>query len=163
MLVLQIYASNRKMGWKLLGSGATAAFLQGGHGTRKKRLFMCPPRGPASPARNCFPADLYKLVGNVYGLASAPLEWAREVISRMLGLGFQQHSVDHMLFVKLDENRKLMALGIFHADDLILAYGPQFTIQALLDAFTRGNIVYAPEVITFCGRQIHVLQDRAAV
>ena len=62
MLVLQIYASNRKMGWKLLGSDATAAFLQGGHGTRKNRLFMFPPRDPVSTARNCFPADLYEIV-----------------------------------------------------------------------------------------------------
>ena len=88
MLILQIYASGKGDGWILFGSDATAAFLQGGRGTRKDRLFMFPPRDPISQARNCFPAGLYEIVGNVYGLANAPLEWAWEVIQRMTTLGF---------------------------------------------------------------------------
>lgn len=92
MLVLQVYASGKmtyNRTWNMVCADATTAFLQGSAGTRPDRLFMLPPRDPVAGARNCFPRKLYDITGHVYSLASAPLEWARDVVRRMNDLGFE--------------------------------------------------------------------------
>ena len=165
MLVVQIYASGKldpRGPWKLLGSDATAAFLQGESGQRSERLFMLPPNDPISKARGCFPGELYEIIGNVYGLANAPLEWSREVIKRMTALGFVQHSADSMLFYKL-ENGELVAVGIFHVDDLIFTCAARYDMTKLHESFKWGDIKYAPETITFCGREVHDQSDRVII
>ena len=165
MLVMQVFASGKldpDGEWLLLNADATAAFLQGMQELRPDKLYMLPPRDGVVKDTDVFPGILYEITGNVYGLANAPVTWAREVVKRMKSLGFVQHSVDSMLFYHIIDG-KLAAIGIFHVDDLILACRRLYDLTGLKTAFKWGAMHFAPEVLTFCGREVRDLGDRVLI
>ncbi len=82
-------------------------------------------------------AELYEVVGNVYGLANAPFLFSKVVRSKMKRLGFVEHSLDCMLFL-FYENSELIAIACFHVDDMLLACAPSYDLNRLKDAFTWG-------------------------
>ena len=166
MVVLQVYAAGKSKGkgrWRLLCADARAAFLQGAQEERPDRLYMLPPRDGVSAPTRCWPGVLYEITGNVFGLANAPLTWAKEVIRRMVEkLGFVQHSVDAMMFLKY-RNGQIIVVCIFHVDDLLLTCDATYDLSELNATFSWGSMTFAPEVLTFCGRQIIDMPDKVIV
>ena len=109
-------------------------------------------RAPSDPiARKAVPefqapdgwGALYELLGSVFGLADAPRRWFEEIRRRLLGAGWQQHSLDAACFMLfkdgaseadlldddgnmiLDEDGKfvqVLAVAVFHVDDLISTF-----------------------------------------
>lgn len=65
--------------WHLWLSDAEKAFLQGVQDKTERGNQppnMAPPRDPTLEAANAYPAPLYEIVGNCYGLANAPRVWS---------------------------------------------------------------------------------------
>ena len=107
-VVLQFYISYLAEGWKLFAGDIEAAFLQGEQ--KGRTLFMFPPRDGLIDLAGAFPHRLYRILGNVYGLANAPLEWANEVRRRLYSVGFVSHSLDVMCFLYFQGNALLCIL-----------------------------------------------------
>ncbi|CAE8632217.1 unnamed protein product, partial [Polarella glacialis] len=172
-LILQIYVSgaNRKFNdltdkWSLLSADALTAFLQGTQ-QRDKRLFMQPPRDPLVERSGIFPAELYEIVGNVYGLANAPREWLLLVKTRLFAEGFVQHSLDHMVFMyfeaQADGSSRLLCVLMIHVDDLLMTYSELFTKDKVMKLFKWGSIKEAPCQIVYLGKEINSIVDAAGV
>ncbi|CAE8672696.1 unnamed protein product, partial [Polarella glacialis] len=173
ILILQIYVSgaNRKFNdltdkWFLLSADALTAFLQGTQ-QRDKRLFMQPPRDPLVERSGIFPAELYEIVGNVYGLANAPREWLLLVKTRLFAEGFVQHSLDHMVFMyfeaQADGSSRLLCVLMIHVDDLLMTYSELFNKDKVMKLFKWGSIKEAPCQIVYLGKEINSLVDAAGV
>ena len=92
--------------WFLWASDAKSAFLQGDQDTSERDgpLYMRPPRDPLIEATCSFPAELYLVTGNCYGLPNAPRVWYLRVHRTMLEHGFKRHSFD--LYVLLQRQRR---------------------------------------------------------
>eukprot|EP00971_Amphidinium_carterae_P100930 1996885-Amphidinium_carterae.1 len=80
---------------------------------------MTPPSDEIGRRAGTFPHRLYKLVGNVYGLANAPLTFTREVQRKLMALGFRSHPLDACLYLLYHEE-SLVAACIWHVDDMLL-------------------------------------------
>ena len=77
-----------------------------------------------------FPHELYEVTGNVYGLANAPHAFNTKVIVVMTSLGAKSHPLDLMLIMWGHPQGWLIALAIFHADDVLTAWNPvQFNVS----------------------------------
>ena len=153
-VVLQFYVTYLTEGWKLFAGDVEAAFLQGGQSGRT--LFMHPPRDGLIDLACAFAHRLYRILGNVYGLANAPLEWANEVRRRLYSVGFVSHSLDVMCFLYF-QGGTLLCILIFHVDDCLAAYSPDFDFSLLEDLFEWGSKTFAPDLIKFLGKAIRVL------
>jgi len=153
-VVLQFYISYLAEGWKLFAGDVEAAFLQGEQSGRT--LFMHPPRDGLMDLAGAFAHRLYRILGNVYGLANAPLEWANEVRRRLYGVGFVSHSLDVMCFMFFQGN-VLLCILIFHVDDCLAAYSPKFDFSLLENLFEWGTKVFAPDTIRYLGKSIVTL------
>ena len=101
MLVIQTAVSGMnqavqldKRTWHLWSGDVSTAFLQG------VRL------------AGTFPAELYEVLGNLYGFASAPRTWAKHVVSTLLRADFTQHRLDRMCFYKKDSPRGRLLGGL---------------------------------------------------
>eukprot|EP00971_Amphidinium_carterae_P289495 5748042-Amphidinium_carterae.1 len=68
MLVLQVCVCVSNS-WSLVSADIQTAFLQGLQ-NRDIPLYMGPPQDPLCKKSKVFPVKLYRVVGNVYGLAS---------------------------------------------------------------------------------------------
>ena len=99
-------------GWPVGAADASAAFLQGSQVGRDEPLYMEPPADPLIEASGRFQeSTLYKIEGNIYGLANAPLAWSKEVVSRMKAVGFTIHTLA-MCFIHRDRQGHLDCLAI---------------------------------------------------
>ena len=177
LIVVQLYASgvNRKVGtgghkWRLLAADAEAAFLQGDASAgRPGDIWMKPPADPLVKESGCFDAPLYRLTSTVYGLANAPRAWTRRVSEKLNEAGFQNHSLDRMMWMhycvdtKTSSEPVLDAVVIFHVDDMLTAFSELFDIEILLGLFRWGNITEAPAVLKYCGKQITTLETEAGI
>ena len=103
-LILNIYCSGRngmvgstRCRFKLWSGDVRTAFLQGEQDSNESEedLYMAPPRDLIEEA-GAYPHRLYKITGNVYGLANSPRLWARVIIRRMTRAHFRQAPIEHI-------------------------------------------------------------------
>ena len=104
MFLMIVSGSNRclfdtQQLWITWIGDAKTAFLQGVQDPQERDgpLFMRPPRDGLISRTNHWTAALYRIRGNVYGLANAPITWQREVCRRLAHLKFTQHMFDKQL------------------------------------------------------------------
>ena len=162
-LLLVIYISGRnraflgdKRVWRLWCADATTAFLQGTQqdGERPNRLFMQSPRDPILLQAGAFPATMYEIHGNVYGLANAPRLWSLEVGKRLLSAGFRPHALDHMCFLHYDKEGRLDCISLVYVDDFLVTYADNFDLTIITALFKWGSTSDDTDVITFKGKQL---------
>ena len=162
-LLLVIYISGRnraflddKRVWRLWCADATTAFLQGTQqdGERPNRLFMQSPRDPILLQAGAFPATMYEIHGNVYGLANAPRLWSLEVGKRLLSAGFRPHALDRMCFLHYDKEGRLDCISLVYVDDFLVTYADNFDLTIITALFKWGSTSDDTDVITFKGKQL---------
>ena len=61
-------------------------------------IYTAPPNDPLIVEAGAYPARLYEVTGNCYGLANAPRVWYNKVRDTLLEAGFEQHSLDKCFF-----------------------------------------------------------------
>ena len=130
--------------WRMWLSDAEKAFLQGDQDTPERKglpLYMQPPRDPIILAAEAYPADLYLVTSNCYGLANAPRAWFKKVDRRARERDFIQHSFDRCLYYHVGPDKQLDAVMIIHVDDFMAVYSETFDLTILQDMFQWGNIV----------------------
>ena len=172
-LVMALFASgcNRMLlsaqtRWKLWAGDVKTAFLQGDPEPRSQPLFMMPPQDGITRAAGVFTAPLYQIVGNIYGLASAPRTWSLHVTKTLLSAGWSQHTLDKMLFYKYNKfpNEKfpvLAAVLVAYVDDFLLAHDERFSRDELTNLFQWGSQEELTESnpIEFKGKQLKLIYD----
>ena len=163
-LLLAVYIAGRNKRflnngrcWRLWCADATTAFLQGrqDQGERPNKLYMLSPRDPILNAAGAFPATMYEINGNVYGLANAPRLWSLEVGKRLLSAGFRPHSLDRMCFLHYDSEGVLDCMALVYVDDFLVTYADSFDLETVTSLFKWGSTSSDKEVITFKGKQLH--------
>jgi len=168
--VMQWYVSGIFQGlgpWILTSADIKNAFLQGKSSQNPgEELFWSPPRDPLVSAAGVFSARLYRIVGNLYGRVDAPVIFCDFLRGKMRDLGFIAHSLDCMTFMFFatvaDGRYLLLAIAVFHVDDMLLAHSPEFDISILREAFTWGAWSSSPETLTWSGREIETMPDGRA-
>ena len=81
---------------------------------------------------------------------------------RMSKVGFKQHTADSMMFYA-PERGAASAIAVCHVDDIIVTCASTFDLAPLQAAFIWGSTRSAPEVITFCGRQMNDYPDHLLI
>ena len=149
LIILSIAASganslfnNDGLKWHLWLSDAAQAFLQGRQdpSERDGPIYMSPPRDPIIEAAGAYPASLYEVTGNCYGLANAPRVWFNRVCEGLRSIGFKQHSFDRCMFVHHTADGTLDSVLIVHVDDFMAAYSTAFDLSLLEELFEWGSI-----------------------
>ena len=149
--------------WHLWASDAKSAFLQGDQDASERNgpLYMRPPRDPLIEATGSFPAELYLVTGNCYGLPNAPRVWYLRVHKTMLERGFKRHSFDRCLYYYVGDGNKLQAVVIIHVDDFLATYSESFPLHLLENMFVWGSItkVTTEEHAVYRGKEIRLHQE----
>jgi hypothetical protein len=118
----------------------TNAFLTGKTPKRDQPLYMHAPRDPILVQAGALQeAELFEVVGNVYGQANAPNVFSNDVREKMVIIKFQAHSLDVMLFLFYDDQGALQAAILFHVDDMIGTWSPTFDSSPFEEAFDWGD------------------------
>eukprot|EP00438_Fugacium_kawagutii_P011147 Skav200228 [mRNA] locus=scaffold2352:155227:163374:+ [translate_table: standard] len=128
--------------WCLWLSDAAQAFLQGRQDSTERSgpLFMTGPDDPIQKEAGCFPARLYRIEGNCYGLPNAPRVWFLHVQSRLLEINFIQHEYDRCMFYHIGDDEMLDAVLIVHVDDFMMTYASTFNIDKMEKLFEWGSV-----------------------
>ena len=129
--------------WSVWISDAAQAFLQGRQDPteRKGPIYMEPPRDPILVEAGAYPAPLYEVEGNCYGLANAPRVWYNNVVAGMKKINFFQRSLDRCFFMHINEKKKVLdAMCIVHVDDFLTVYSEIFPLEAMEKLFKWGSI-----------------------
>eukprot|EP00439_Symbiodinium_sp_Y106_P057908 s106_g8.t1 len=149
--------------WFLWASDAKSAFLQGTQDTSERAgpLFMLPPKDPLMEETQSFPADLYVITGNCYGLPNAPRVWYLRVHQKMTEGGFTRHGFDRCLYYFLNENKELVAVVIIHVDDFLATYSEKFPVEVLDGMFVWGSVtkVTPQQSATYRGKEISMIEN----
>ncbi|CAK9008829.1 unnamed protein product [Durusdinium trenchii] len=152
--------------WHLWCGDVKTAFLQGQPEPREEPLYLAPPRDQISILAKVFPASLYLVKGNIYGLASAPRTWTMHVCRCLKQSGWDQHSLDKMFFslyrkVKGFDSEILVAVAVVYVDDFLVSYSDHFNKDELLSMFSWGSqSTLTPETpLDFKGKEIHLRYD----
>ncbi|CAK0896632.1 unnamed protein product, partial [Prorocentrum cordatum] len=135
------------------------------HGSRERggKVYLDPPRDPLVIATGSWPDTLCEVAGNIYGFADAPLVLCRHIRRQMCDLGFVRHSLDVMCFLKFDKGR-LLAIVSWCVDDMFAVYAKsRFDFSQLEKVFVLGKLVYTPEELVWCGREINQYHDGRVV
>ena len=173
MLVYAIFIAgvNGKMNrdgsiWTLWCGDVKTAFLQGEPDPREEPLYLAPPRDQISILAKVFPAPLYLVKGNIYGLASAPRTWTMHVCRRLKENGWTQHSLDKMLFylhkkIPGFQHEVLVAVAIVYVDDFLVSFSNHFNKSELLNLFNWGSqtTLTTESPLEFKGKEIHLRYD----
>eukprot|EP00435_Cladocopium_sp_Y103_P039269 s577_g10.t1 len=173
MLVYALFISghNRKLNrdgakWYLWAGDVKTAFLQGVPESREEPLYLAPPRDEISIRAKIFPAPLYLVQGNIYGLASAPRTWSLHVCKCLKDNGWTQHSLDKMLFylykkVKGFDSEILVAVAVVYVDDFLVTFSDHFNQKELLSLFSWGShtTLTTETPLEFKGKEIHLRYD----
>ena len=134
--------NNDGLKWSLWLSDAEKAFLQGSQdmSERSGDIYMQPPRDPILEAANAFPAPLYQVTGNCYGLANAPRVWYVKVDTDLRTKAhFKRHSFDHCCYYHVSEAGNLDCVLIVHVDDFMATYSEAFDRGLLQNLFRWGS------------------------
>ena len=137
------------------------ALLQGEPEQRDSPLYLRPPRDGVCQLAGIFQADLYEILGNIYGLASAPRTWQLHVTKTLINFGFRQHSLDKMLYFlysKLpgDSFESLSVVIVVYVDDFLVAYNERYNLDSFLKLFTWGaqQELTEDQPLEFKGKQL---------
>ena len=154
--------------WYLWLSDASQAFLQGSQDPSERNgpLYMEPPKDPIRHEAGAFPAALYEVTGNCYGLANAPRVWYNKVRTKLLAANFVQHSFDRCLFYHIGETDGLLdAVLIVHVDDFMCTYSDTFHLELLEGMFEWGSVtkVDAEHPGEYRGKEISMIDDNGKV
>ena len=103
-------------------------------------------------------APLYRVCSNIYGLADAPRVWALEVISRLLRLGYTQHSFDRMIFLKRCSKGKIMSVILVYVDDFLGVHRSDYNFDEVRQSFQWGSLetLEVGKPITFKGKEVEL-------
>ena len=175
-LVFAIYIAGRNgkmMGnpnavWCLWAGDVKTAFLQGTPEQRSMPIFLLPPADGICKRADIFRgADLLEVVGNIYGLASAPRTWQMHVVKVLKQIGYQQSSLDKMLFYYYqkfegESEPVLCAVIIVYVDDFLLTHDSRYDRNHLLKMFKWGsqNELTLENSLDFKGKRISLKHDR---
>ena len=144
-------------------SDAAQAFLQGRQDASERNgpLFMQPPRDPILQEAGAYPAPLYQIEGNCYGLANAPRVWYNKVKEELLKAHFEMHSLDHCFFTHRGKSGDLDAMLIVHVDDFLMCYSSSFNIDIMEKMFKWGSVtrVREGEPGEYRGKEITCMRD----
>ena len=154
MALLQWAAS---MGTDLVNGDCKSAFLQGKPDDEgPEKIYMRVPQDGISLAAiedwNNAPDTLYQLTAPVYGAANAPRRWYIHVRETMENLGWQVHSLDPCLFLKLNGTKVIAVLGI-HVDDILASSMEPGVLKEVEGSFTWGSEWEVNDFV-FIGRRI---------
>ncbi|CAL1163402.1 unnamed protein product [Cladocopium goreaui] len=148
--------------WHLWLSDAAQAFLQGrqDESERSGPIFMRPPRDPIQEAAGAFPAELYQVVGNCYGLSNAPRVWFNRVTEELVEHDFHIHSFDKCLFYHVGSDGLLDCVLIVHVDDFMATFSSSFDKTILEGLFEWGSVTLIDEDHSgeYRGKEIKMLK-----
>ena len=155
--------NNTNEQWYLWASDAKSAFLQGDQDASERDgpLYMRPPRDPLIEATGSFPAELYLVTGNCYGLPNAPRVWYLRVHKTMIERGFKRHSFDRCMYYYIGDNGRLQAVVIIHVDDFLATYSEKFPLHLLENMFVWGSItkITTEKHAVYRGKEIKLYQE----
>ena len=154
--------------WCLWAGDVKTAFLQGTPEQRSMPIFLLPPADGICKRADIFRgADLLEVVGNIYGLASAPRTWQMHVVKVLKQIGYQQSSLDKMLlyyYQKFEGESEpvLCAVIIVYVDDFLLTHDSRYDRNHLLKMFKWGsqNELTLENSLDFKGKRISLKHDR---
>ena len=154
--------------WQLWLSDAEKAFLQGKQDLSERGgqpLFMQPPDDPVLRDAGAYPAPLYQITGNGYGLANAPRIWYNKVLEKMTENNFYQHSFDRCFFMHRNENGRLDCALIVHVDDVMATYAESFNLDILKNLFSWGQVTLVDSKTPgqYRGKEITMLEEKGQV
>ena len=169
MILLTVYVSgangrfaNTQKRWHLKMADASTAFLQGRQPEKERpdHLYMSPPNDPiALGVKGAWTAPLYRITGNVYGLANAPRLWTQEVIRKLKDAGFSATTLDRMLFEHRNESGDLTCLALVYVDDFLVTFREDFDFTKLETMFQWGGWTSATEGFKFKGKFLRLFED----
>ena len=141
--------------WKAWSGDAATAFLQGQQSERALPLFLLPPKDGLIAMTNTWQSQLYRIRGNVYGLANAPFTWQKEVMKRLDSLDYRKHSFDHQLFYKVVDGEVVSVLLVY-VDDFIGIARSDYRISEVHDLFKWGSLSFfeVDKPIVFKGKEL---------
>ena len=118
-------------------------------------LFLRPPQDGLISMTQHWSAPLYRVRGNVYGLADAPVTWSKEVCRRLQSLGFTQHDFDRQLYL-LRKDGQIIAAIIVYVDDFLGISRSDHDLSSVHGLFKWGALNYFQEnkPITFKGKEL---------
>ena len=154
-----LFSSGRR--WKSWTGDASTAFLQGQQ-SRAKPLFLLPPQDGLLSQTNQWKHRLYRVRGNIYGLANAPFTWYKEVLKRLQSLNYIQHSFDKQFFYKVVDD-EVISIVLVYVDDFIGAYRQDYNISELHEMFKWGSLseMQVGVPTTFKGKELTLQQDKS--
>ncbi|CAK8996955.1 Copia protein (Gag-int-pol protein) [Cleaved into: Copia VLP protein, partial [Durusdinium trenchii] len=123
------------------------------------------PRDAIQQAAKSFPCELYEIVGNLYGFASAPRTWWLNVLTTCLQKNFIQHRYDKCLLIKRDAKGLLQVVMIVHVDDFLVTFRSDYDVEELRQMFTWGSTTLLDEKneIIFRGKEIRVVKTNGKI
>ncbi len=149
-----------KQKWSAWSGDAATAFLQGQQAERRLPLYLSPPRDGLISQTNTWQHSLYRIKGNIYGLANAPVTWNREVIKRLQSLSYQQHSFDKQFFYKV-HNGQVVSAVLIYVDDFIGVHRADHQISELHNLFKWGslNTFEVGKPMVFKGKELTLIKS----
>ena len=151
---------NTTMAWTAWSGDAATAFLQGEQ-QRQEPLYLLPPSDGLIARTNTWQHRLYRVRGNIYGLANAPATWNKEVERRLTALHYQRHSFDKQLFYKVLDGH-VVSMVVIYVDDFIGVHRSDYKVAELHNSFKWGSLakmeVGTPTI--FKGKELHLLCDQ---
>ena len=150
---MELFSTNHR--WAAWSGDAATAFLQGQQSDRALPLFLLPPQDGLISMTNTWQSRLYRIRGNVYGLANAPLTWQKEVMKRLESLNYQKHSFDHQLFYKVVEG-EVVSILLVYVDDFIGIARSDYPIAEVHNLFKWGSLDFfeLDKPTTFKGKEL---------
>lgn len=150
--------------WQAVFADAETAFLQGKSG-QTEPLFITVPDDPVFRSANdgyFAAAELWEVIGNIYGLVNAPWNWFEHVVSILLDGGFIQHPLEVCLFLWFDRSDTLRCAILIHVDDFAITWSKYFEIEYVQKSFTWGSwkqLVRGGPAGTYKAQQIRIELD----
>lgn len=148
------------MSWVAWLGDAATAFLQGVQEKRDLPLFLLPPRDGLIALTSTWTSKLYRVRGNIYGLANAPYTWALEVTKRLSSIGYQKHSFDQQLYYKVI-NDQVVSIILVYVDDFIGISRSDYPLKEVHDLFKWGALTYMEvnKPTTFKGKELTLIKE----
>ena len=160
---------NSDHAWTAWTGDAATAFLQGRQrdSERPLPLFMKPPADGLIELTSHWKAELYQVLGNVYGLSNAPFLWCEEIVQRLKTISYKRHSFDKMLFYKTayihgSDEEEVVSLVMVYVDDFIGLHRSDYDITELQKLFRWGDLQKFEEGkdITFKGKTLTLQKNQ---
>lgn len=146
--------------WKAWTGDASTAFLQGQQEQRPLPLYLKPPSDGLIALTTTWAARLYRIRGNIYGLANAPYTWSVEVTRRLSSIGCQQHSFDQQLYYKIIDG-SVQSIILVYVDDFVGISRSDYNLAEVHDLFKWGALTHMEvgSPLTFKGKELTLLEN----